>query len=85
MEQAKKGETPLGPTGRELFSLDANLFKDDEDATSDIDYDAREQVAQAGFPISPRSARAQTFTLFHSEAGFNENRSVLCRLITLLE
>ena len=84
MEQAKKGEAPLGPTGRELFSLDANLFKDDEDATSDIDYDAREQVAQAGFPISPRSARAQTFTLFHS-AGFKENRSVFCRLITLLE
>merc|ERR1712072_677414 len=42
-KKAKKGEAPLGPTGRELFSLDANLFKDDEDATSDIDYDAREQ------------------------------------------
>jgi hypothetical protein len=46
-KKAKKGETPLGPTGRELFSLDANLFKDDEDATSDIDYDAREQADEA--------------------------------------
>lgn len=46
-KKAKKGEAPLGPTGRELFSLDANLFKDDEDATSDIDYDAREQVEEA--------------------------------------
>merc|ERR550537_1120387 len=45
-KKAKKGEA-TGPTGRELFSLDANLFKDDEDATSDIDYDAREEVEEA--------------------------------------
>lgn len=42
----KKGETVTGPSGRELFSLNADLFKDDEDATSDIDYDAREEVEE---------------------------------------
>merc|ERR1719253_2518059 len=38
--QKKKGVV-TGPTGRELFQKDASLFKDDADATDDIDYTKR--------------------------------------------
>lgn len=44
----KKGADVVGPTGRELFALNADLFADDADATSDIDYDAREEVEEEG-------------------------------------